>query len=315
MSVIRTAVRGTYDVQKLRIQMGNRIVGNFKAKLGQEPGKAEETLDEESKALLAKIRGANKLVATGAVVELEKAKKKEEKVAEFIHALIDKHYAAMSPDGMVSKKKFVGNPVISDYTEYALITEYKELEAFEAKHFRILGKLLEDYPIWNEYLSKVRGIGPAMAGVIISEINIAEAKYPSSIWMYAGLDVAPDGKGRSRRKEHLIQRKYIDKAGKEEERASITFNPFLKTKLLGVLGTSFLRSGNEKYVGIYKDYKNRLENHVVHKEKTKAHRHNMAIRYMIKRFLVDLYREWRTLEGLPVAPEYSEGKLGYKHAA
>jgi hypothetical protein len=34
---------------------------------------------------------------------------------------------------------------------------------------------------------------------------------------------------------------------------------------------------------------------------------------MIKRFLVDLYKAWRPLEGLPVAPEYSEAKLGLKH--
>jgi hypothetical protein len=34
---------------------------------------------------------------------------------------------------------------------------------------------------------------------------------------------------------------------------------------------------------------------------------------MIKRFLVDLYKAWRPLEGLPVAPEYGEGKLGIIH--
>ena len=39
----------------------------------------------------------------------------------------------------------------------------------------------------------------------------------------------------------------------------------------------------------------------------------MAKRYMIKRFLVDLYNFWRKQEGLPVATEYAEGKLGIKH--
>jgi len=41
----------------------------------------------------------------------------------------------------------------------------------------------------------------------------------------------------------------------------------------------------------------------------------MAIRFMVKRFLVDLYFAWRTLDGLPVEPEYQESKLGHKHAA
>jgi len=34
---------------------------------------------------------------------------------------------------------------------------------------------------------------------------------------------------------------------------------------------------------------------------------------MIKMFLVDLYNAWRRLEGLPVAPTYSEAKLGKVH--
>ena len=41
--------------------------------------------------------------------------------------------------------------------------------------------------------------------------------------------------------------------------------------------------------------------------------HNMAVRYAVKRFLADLYVAWRTLEGLPVATEYSVGKLGIVH--
>ena len=35
----------------------------------------------------------------------------------------------------------------------------------------------------------------------------------------------------------------------------------------------------------------------------------------IKLFLIDLHREWRTLEGLSVSVPYSEGKLGMKHAS
>jgi hypothetical protein len=42
MSTIKTMVRGAYDIQQLRIQMGNRIVMNFKAKLGQEPSQPDD---------------------------------------------------------------------------------------------------------------------------------------------------------------------------------------------------------------------------------------------------------------------------------
>jgi hypothetical protein len=47
---------------------------------------------------------------------------------------------------------------------------------------------------------------------------------------------------------------------------------------------------------------------------TKGHRHNMAIRYMVKEFLADLWTIWRTLEGLETKPRYAEAKLGIIHS-
>lgn len=279
---IRVIVRGIYDEQKLRIQTGNRVVANYKARLGQEPSKKEEDgIDENDLKILDQIRAEYKRITDGIVT-------------------------------FPRQKTFKGTELISSYTELVLVAQYIELLKNEEAHFARLGNILNDIPIYTEFLHGVRGVGPAMAGVIISEIDITKAEYPSSLWKYAGLDVAPNGAGRSKKKEHLVQAQYQTKDGEMAERASITFNPFLKTKLVGVLGSSFLRLGGP-YRAIYDGYKNRLENHPAHAEKTKLHRHNMAIRYMVKRFLVDLYQAWRTIEGLPVAQEYSEGKLGMVH--
>ena len=284
MSNIRTVVRGAYDIQKLRIQTGNRIVGNFKVKLGQEPGTKEEDMDLDAQILLDKLRVDYDLITDG-VVELPPV------------------------------KKFKATGIISTYTELVLVDQYFRLAASEKRHFKQLERVLQEYPIYNEFLLDVRGVGPAMAGVIVSEIDITKCEYPSSIWKYAGLDVADNGAGRSRKKEHLVEKEYTDKEGNLATRAGITFNPFLKTKLIGVLGTSFIKQPADKcvYREIYDNYKHRLENNEAHAEKTKLHRHNMAIRYMVKRFLADLYTAWRTIEGLPVAPEYSEAKLGKVH--
>ena len=112
-------------------------------------------------------------------------------------------------------------------------------------------------------------------------------------------------------------------------RDGITFNPFLKTKLLGVLGPSFLRQGNNKYADLYRAKKHGLEHHIqygAHNDgkkdqeterfiTSKMRRHTMAIRYMVKMFLIDLYTEWRRLEGLPVSLPYAEAKLGRQHGA
>ena len=283
---IRTIVRGAYDIQRLRIQMGNRIVAQFKVKLGQRPGvKEEEDIDEEGMAILDQLRADYRKLMDG-------VKK-------------------------VSLAKFKATPLISSFTEFSLLQQYLELEESEKRHFANLGKILEEFPIFTQFLDKVKGIGPAMAGVIISEIDIRRAKYPSSLWQYCGLGVEADGRGTSRRKEHMHEVKYTNKDGEEAVRQGIRYNPWLKTKMMGVLATSFLRAGvkDNPYRVAYDNYKNRLENHPNWVERTKGNKHQASMRYMVKRFLVDLYKVWRALEGLPVAPEYSEGKLGMKHGS
>ena len=65
MSNIKTLVRGAYDVQKLRIQIGNRIVGNFKAELGQEPSQPEAELEIEEKKILDTLRKHYKNITDG----------------------------------------------------------------------------------------------------------------------------------------------------------------------------------------------------------------------------------------------------------
>lgn len=384
-NIIRTMVRGAYDLQKLRIQMGNRVTANFKAKLGLTPdGMSEKELEKAEKKILDQLRQSYMRITDGVVAEGQE-----------------------SVEGKLpSLKKFKGDNLISSYTELVLVDQYMGLLRDEEKHFKQLGRVLEGIPIYDQFLSQVRGIGPAMAGIIISEIDITRAEYPSSVWKYAGLDAVTYGKytddkgkehtvpahlidayfedgdtskpmlmegrypvtiataGRSRKDFCLVEREYINKDGKEATRLSITYNPFLKTKLIGVLGTSFLRTGISlvdgkkvgkarrlemakmegfiedkeseidlddqvlahlrlkghvvrieagEYADAYYNYRNRLANDPRHKEKSEGHRHNMAIRFMVKRFLVTLYTNWRAIEGLPVASEYSIGKLGMAH--
>lgn len=285
--MIRPVVRGAYDQQKLRIMMGNRIVANFKAKLGQKPSESEdESLDADAMDMLDRLRDEYKLLGTS-VAQFRKTKGEPQ--------------------------PFKGGELIATETELVLVEQYLDLEDAERRCFRRLEKVLERIPIYTQWLSKQKGIGPAMAAVIISEIDITKSRYVSSIWRYAGLDVADNGAGRSRKAEHLIDREYTDRDGNAAVRKSITFNPWLKTKLVGVLGPSFIKCGNEKYRKIYDDYKHRLESHEKYKDVSKGHRHAMAVRYMVKIFLQDLYAFWRQQEGLEVALPYDEAKLGHKH--
>lgn len=283
VGVLRTMVRSAYDLQKLRVQMGNRLCATFKSKLGGKPGEKEsDSIDEVDQKLLRELRVRFDKLTTGVTKTLP------------------------------AKKDWKGDGVITTYTEACLIAEYIALERFEESQFRHLNAPLDQFPIYNEFLIKIKGCGPAMSAVIITSIDIARSTYPSSIWKFAGLDVV-EGSGRSRRKEHLRTVKYTNKDGEEAERRGITFNPFLKTKLIGVLAPCLIKAKNEPYAQIYADYKHRLENKPGWAERSKGHRHNAAMRYMTKRFLVDLYNAWRKLAGLEVYPPYNEAKLGIVH--
>lgn len=280
--MLRTMIRSAYDLQRLRIETGNRIVAQFKSKLGYKPStKEKDSLDDEGQDLLTDLKTRFKKLTEGVARELP------------------------------AKKQWKGDGVVSTYTEACLLHQYFTLEKNEASQFRRLEQALEEFPIYTEFLSGVRGCGAAMSAVIISEIDITKARYVSSIWKYAGLDVEA-GSGRSRRKEHLITVPYVNKAGEEAKRLAITFNPFLKTKLTGVLASCLIKAGNERYRAVYDGYKHRLENHVSWSQKTKAHRHNAAMRYMIKIFLMDLYAAWRPLEGLETHLPYGQAKLGHR---
>lgn len=281
-SEIKKLAAGFYDLQHLRVEIGNRITAQWKAKAGQAPGERETEIPEPDQKLLRRLRLSYR-------------------------RLTDELIKFPQP------ADFEGDELISSFTELALVSMYLDLDAAEQRHFKILTSVVEREPIYK-WLEGVRGCGPTMAAVIISSIDIHKATYVSSLWQYCGLSVAPDGRGMSRKAEHLVKRTYINREGEEAERLGITFNPFLKTKLIGVLGPCMIKAGDSPYTRIYRDYKHRLENHSAHREKSKGHRNAMAIRYMIKRFLASLYVEWRTLEGLPVHPPYSEAKLGMKHS-
>lgn len=299
VALLRAMVRGAYDLQLLRMQSGLRLCANLRAKLGP----IDEDDPEAAESAIKLIKAEYRRLCDGITSE----------------------------KGRVSMAKldFTGSAIISSAAEFALVDSYIALEKQEAKQFRDLTGTLEDIPIYIEYLSSVVGIGPAMAGVLIAYLNPREARHISAFWKYAGLDVAADGAGRSRRDEHLVEREYIDKHGDLKTRMGVTYNPFLKTKCMGVLGPSFLRSGSP-WREVYDGYKHRIVSDparikvtvTIWKQMRKAGEvdlkrywtpgriHMASTRYMVKMFLQDFWVKWRTLEGLPVTVPYAQGKLG-----
>lgn len=307
--LLRLMVRGAYDLQALRMQMGLRLCANFRARLKEkieedmEGGDDEPDLSEEALKVIDELKSSYRRLTDGV------AKNRT------------------LPD----EKGFTGDALISSYTELALVGQYVDLESQEQRQFRQMTKTLEKIPIYNEFLKPEHGVGPALAAVLITYFDPNKARHISGFWKYAGLDVAEDGLARSRRKEHLIDREYTTREGKKATRLSTTYNPWLRMKLLGGLAPSFLRSASPRRK-LYDDYRHRIMTDPARikitvtewKKKYAAEEnvrnlwppariHRAAMRYMVKQFLADFWLAWRKLEGLPVTPTYHEARRGYGH--
>lgn len=382
-SQIRTMVRSVYDLQQLRIMIGNRTAGNFRTKLGMSTdGMSEKELGAQEKGILKRLRDSYNRITDG-IIEITGGK------------MVTR---------LQMERNFQPDDLITNMAELFLIENYVKILDVEEQHFADIGIMLKTVPVYKNFLQGVAGIGPAAAGVLISEIDIHKAEYPSSLWAYGGLDVvqvveyevgnktirlsfeqamnAPElenmdgvffhkgvvcnvvGVARDMKSYSLVKRDYIDKNDNPAVRDSITYSPFLKTKLLGVIGPAFLKvtsfKVNGKAMGMakrlelavehgldkktigeedpnsvindflmgqgftveregspygmaYYNYKERLGNNPKHAGKSPLQKHRMALRFCVKRFLVDFYTAYRTAEGLPVASEYSEGVLLKKH--
>lgn len=198
----------------------------------------------------------------------------------------------------------------------------QDLDTIEKSVEKDVAKIVRQHPLWGNFLINIKGIGEKSAGVIISSADIHKSNTPSALWLYAGLGVVPHVKCSKCGHESWHNKGVCQKVVKTnkicgaqtvpigEEKGiqrpikgeKIGYNKWLKTKLLGVIAPNFLKCASS-YRKYYDDYKNRLEN--MSWGRSKKHRHNAAMRYMTKMFLLDLWKAWRELEGLPVREPYA----------
>ncbi len=232
----------------------------------------------------------------------------------------------------------------------------KDLESAERAALRDVQEHLDTITFYRKVLSdkvRYRGIGPTMAGVILSSFAIEREDTVSKMWAFAGLRPMPAHRCRSC---HSVVE--TDKEGaflhiKERARTVAPPKPGEAPvaklpkcpKAAAVLGladvyesaqaqrptkgeklayNSFLRT---KLVGVLapvmlkvgSPWKKHYSDYKTRKAtagwgKSDGHRHQASMRYMIKMLLLDIWTEWRTCEGLPVRPSYHEEKQ-HGHAA
>lgn len=346
---IRSMTSNIYDVQKLRIQCGNRLVASFKDLAETSRNRTAESVktanEEKTKKIRAKLTKENPDMTENelndAVIEAMKAEadRDEQKtlsiimgeyarVTDILTAEFKQSTAARQVEKAIEKASQTGEPLafIGSVYDFQMAKQYDDLLKLEESANKALESEVKKHPLWDAFFKDVKGCGPLMAAVCISYFDVYTARHASSFWRYAGLDVVEnvEGKAEGRSRKHRVEQTYIDKDGKERTKMGLGYNPTLKTKLVGVLGSCMLKSGirTDKETGMkvysgyakaYGDYKKRLDNRPDTAEYSSLRKHRMANRYMVKQFVRDLWVVWRRLEGLEVTEPYEVAFLGRHH--
>lgn len=184
-----------------------------------------------------------------------------------------------------------GDDVVSDGDRVILESLYNRFVVMEEELDDRIRALTEGIDI-IEVMEGVRGVGKLTAAKIVAYIDIHRADTISALWRYAGYGVRDDGT----RDRHV--------AGEIS-----VFNKNLKRECR-LLATGLMRA-NSPYRKIYDDAREYYDAN--RPDWTAAHKHNAALRKMIKMFLAHLWLVWREFEGLPTREPYVSEKLGHTH--
>lgn len=346
---IRAMLANIYDIQKLRIQSGNRLVASFlnlntnshmREKIMYDYKQGKIQLDEDGKIPDVYFEGIDEPKASrkkkGTDTEVDNDNVLSKAVADFTlltsSIFEGRNISRSSPtDAQVEKAlKVVDQSTLNfhwNLSDYRMAETYLTIYNAEDIAVKAISKIVVQHPMWDAFFKDIKGCGPLMAAVCIGYFDIHRARYPSSFWKYAGLDVVvnTDGVAEGRAKRHIEEVEYIDKDHRIKTKRGITYNNYLRSKLIGVLGPCILKLSRTKledgtslptgYAKAYYDYRHRIENRPVNEDKplTPRHIHNMAIRFMVKQFIRDFWIVWRKYEGYDIGqPYYEVAKLGMK---
>ena len=236
------------------------------------------------------------------------------------------------------------------------------LETLEKKANDDIKELIKGVPIYEKWLKLQKGCGHTLSGVILSEIrDIKRFPTVSHLWSYSGLATRPqcldckhnlpkpegnpDEPGPAPRVSECPKcgsQNLYWAAQRRHKGEKANYNPWLKAKLVKVLGDCLIKANSPTWREFYDNYKHRKKNTQVstcmgcagtkkRKDpktekigpcsncngtggpapwgKSDAHRHQAAVRYMVKMFVLGMFNAWRELEGLPKTPTYQETYL------
>ena len=185
----------------------------------------------------------------------------------------------------------------------------EELRKVESNINKKMYKELKDIPVYDAWLSHVKGCGISISAGLLSEIDIEFFSNVSKVHKWFGLDVSNG------------------KAPRKTKGKTTTFDIKRRALVIGVLGDQFVRNKKSFYRKYYDEDKQRQLNRVYpvdelaskyngyKKEDTKltqGHAHNRAVRKAVKLFLSHYWHVSRVLTGLPTRVPYPIEYLGHE---
>jgi len=230
----------------------------------------------------------------------------------------------------------------------------RDAEAQEDQLVKDFARVCRRMPVYP-WLVSVKGVGDVAIGQILGSFDIYKADTVSKMWQYAGLNgnpvygriSVPEKEWKPKEGYQVVARR--QNRGEEfdlEIKTPIKIrgnkltsgflspcNMALKTALLGVMAPCMIKCNSPYRLDVYDPRKARMqrselpyhhtgsgENPEITLEKSWSEvsdglRNRDAMKYMVKMFILDLYKVWRPLHGLSVRPPYQEEKLGHRHAA
>ena len=207
-----------------------------------------------------------------------------------------------------NQKNWKISPEQTKFNETAIEDRWVNEKKIEARLKELVSN--KDYPIYNDFLQYITGFGAVSAAYLLATFRPERIYYVTNLWAFAGIVTGKD---------------------KLVKGTKASFNTFLKSKLLGVIGANFMQNKSE-YALYYYQKRIHLINRDIQLIKagkmcekfgehedgkldrlTAAHHTRMATRDMMQMFVRDYYVGYRTIMNIPVIPGYAEAVLNLSH--
>ena len=222
---------------------------------------------------------------------------------------------------------------------YGITTIFENAQSFEKDLEKLITKQLKNHALYTQYLSKIRGIGPLLSAGLIAYIdNIERFKNVSSLWQYSGYGMNRFCK--KCKKPTFVDVKY--ETGKTAKKLNPKKNcPICNEETIPVLqkrtpgyqsnwndrlkvlgwksGSSFVKqSTKSKYRKLYDQIKaeenrknptrKKIDGKIFYND---GHKHNRAMRKVVKIFFAHVWQTWRRQQGLEATEPYAKQLLGH----